>query len=157
MYSENDYIEAKSALKKFIILYGVFALAMIGAIVAALIIRVEWLSYTAAGVLTIASLFIWGNVGVRLYAWNRFLKDMRIGLEREVVGELASIDEDDSLKEGLEFRALRLLTGEESDKAGGRLLYVDASRFPLSANLGQKVCCKIFGSYLKEIKVLEED
>jgi hypothetical protein len=157
MYSENDYREANLALKKFDVLYIGFAVVMLGAIAAAMIIRTQWLAYAAAAILTISSLFLWGNYGIRLVAWSRFLKDLEKGLEHEIAGVIATIDEEDSLKEGLEFRAVHLLTGDDTDKIGGRLLYVDASRLPLPVSQGQKVNCKVFGNYLKEIQILEDN
>ena len=156
MYSEKDYNDAKSTLRNFILLYGLMAAILLGLFVADQFWRMIWLSYVSAGVLAIASVFLWGNIGVRLICWNRFLNEMRAGLERTATGVIATIDEEDAIKEGLEFRALRLMTGEESDKAGGRLLYVDASRFPLEAEVGQTVSCRIYGNYVKEIEVLEE-
>lgn len=157
MYTEKEYAEARSALIWFIALYCVLAAVLLGAIVAAVIFRLEWLAYVAAGILAVATLFLWGNFGVRLVAWNRFLKDIETGLEHSAEGVIDSIDEDIAVKEGLEFRALRLMTGEETDKAGGRLIYVDASRFPLKAGIGQKVRCMLFGNYIKEIIVSEDE
>lgn len=157
MYTEKDNAEAKSALTRFIVLYCVLAAAMLGAIVADLFIRLEWLTYVAAGILAVASIFLWGNFGFRLITWNRFLKDLGSGINRSAAGVIAAIDEGIAVKDGLEFRALHLMTGEETDKAGGRLLYVDISRFPIKAGIGQKVCCSLFGSYVKEITIAEDD
>lgn len=157
MYSEKDYRDGKTGLRNFILLYCLMAAILIGLIVADQFWRMIWLSYASASLLAIASLFLWGNFGVRLVCWNRFLKEMKVGLERSAAGVIATIDEDEAVKEGLEFRALRLLTGDETDKAGGRLLYVDASRFPLPAGIGQKVNCKIYGNFIKDIEILEED
>lgn len=156
MYSEAEYAQSKAAMKRFILVLSAVVLALAGAMVAALILDVEWLVYVSASVLTLASLFLWGNFGSRLFCWNRFLREMKIGLEREATGIIASIDEEQATKEGIEFRAVRLFTGEESDKAGGRLLYADVSRFPLPATVGQKVRCRIYGNYIKAIDVTEE-
>lgn len=157
MYTQTEFSAARGAMKRFVLLYATLAIVMLGFIVYALIARVEWLTYVAAGLLAASSLFLWGNIGARLYCWNRFLKEMQRGLERQAEGIVASIDEDETTKEGLEFRALRLFTGESSDKAGGRLLYVDSSRFPLQAKPGDKVKCKLFGNYIKEINASVEE
>jgi signal transduction histidine kinase len=156
MNTDRDITEASLAFRKFILGYGILALLLLGALVGGLVWRMDWLAYVSIAVLAVASLFLWGNFGIRLIAWNRFLKEMRIGLERTISGMIASIDEDEAMKEGLEFRALRLMTGEESDKAGGRLLYVDASRFPLPACVGQTVSCRLFGNYVKDIMSSED-
>ncbi len=156
MYSEKDTLDAAAKQKKFILLFSTAAAILIGLIVADQFWRLLWLSYVAAGLLAVASIFLWGTIGIRLYCWRRFLRDMNAGLERTVNGVIGSIEEDETTKEGIEFRALRLLTGDESDKAGGRILYVDASRFPLKAHVGQNVACRIFGNYVKEIEILEE-
>ena len=158
MYSEKEVAESGSALKKFIALYGVIAAVLLAVLVIDQFqfMRMGWPSYVSAGLLAIVSLFLWGNYGVRLVAWRRFLTEMKKGLERSVSGTIASIDKEENVKEGLEFRALRLFTGEDSDKAGGRLLYVDVSRFPLPVDVGQKVDCMLFGNYIKDIKTSEE-
>lgn len=156
MYTETDYSGAKKALNRFILLYSFFAVIMLGLMTMAFIERIAWLAYVAAGFLAVASLFLWGIFGARLVCWHRFLREMERGLEREIDGIVATIDEEEATKEGLEFRAFRLMTGESSDKAGGRLLYVDSSRFPLSVKPGQKVSCMLYGNYIKSIKLLEE-
>lgn len=156
MYTDREYLESKSALNAFTAVFSAAALLLLGAMVFGLVAGTQWLVYAAACVLAVGALFIWGNFGARLFCWNRFLKEMRIGLEREITGVVASIDEEEAVKEGIEFRGIRLFTGEDSDKAGGRLLYVDSTRFPLPAVVGQKVHCRIFGNYVKAITVLEE-
>jgi hypothetical protein len=155
MYTDADFSGAKTSLNRFIALYALLAALLLGLFAYSLVERIVWLAYAAAAAFVLATLFLWGNFGGRLVAWRRFLRDMRAGLEREVTGVIASIDGQEALKEGLEFRALRLFTGEESDKAGGRLLYVDSSRFPLPAGPGQKVRCRLFGNYVKGISMLE--
>lgn len=157
MYTQADFDGAKTMLKRFVLLYAALAVILLGLATYAVVGRIEWLMYVAVAVLTAASLFLWGNFGVRLFCWNRFLREMQRGLERDVEGVVASIDEEEAAKEGLEFRAMRLMTGESSDKAGGRLLYVETSRFPLKAQPGQKVNCRLYGNYVKDITVLGEE
>ncbi len=157
MYTQTEYTEAARAMRRFVLLYSLFAAALLGLLVFALVAAVEWLTYVSAGMLAVGSLFLWGNFGVRLFCWNRFLSEMKRGLERETEGVIASIDEEEATKEGLEFRALHLFTGESSDKAGGRLLYVDSSRFPLQVKPGEKVKCRLYGNYIKEITALGEE
>lgn len=156
MYSEKDTLDAATKQRRFFLLFSLIAAILIGLVVADQFWRLLWLSYVAAGLLAVVSIFLWGTIGIRLFCWSRFLREMNAGLERTAEGVISSIEEDETTREGLEFRALRLLTGDESDKAGGRILYVDASRFPLKAHVGQNVECRIYGSYVKEIEVLEE-
>ena len=100
MYSEKDYRDAKTGLRNFILLYCLMAAILIGLVVADQFWRTNWLSYASASLLAIASLFLWGNFGVRLVCWNRFLKEMEIAnislTEDELrtfVSELKSADE----------------------------------------------------------------
>jgi hypothetical protein len=157
MYTDKDFIEANAALKKFVALYFVLAALLLVLYLYSMFTRIEWIGYVSALVLVLASLFLWGNFGGRLVCWRRFLHDMRQGLEREASGIIATVDDEVAQKEGLDFRVLRLLTGDETDKAGGRFLYVDTSRFPLPAGPGRKVRCMLFGNYIKEMTVLEEE
>lgn len=157
MYTDEEYAQSKTALTRFIALFFLLAALFAAVFVYSLFTRVEWLAYASAAFTVLVTLFLWGNFGGRLVCWRRFLRDMRQGLEREATGVISSIEDGEAQKEGLEFRALRLLTGDETDKAGGRLLYVESSRFPLPAGPGQKVWCRLFGSYIKEMKVLEEE
>jgi len=155
MYTDADFLGAKTSLKWFISLYALLAALLLGLFAYSLVARIMWLTYAAAACFALASVFLWGAFGVRLAAWRRFLRDMQAGMEREVEGVISSIGDSDTQKEGLEFRAFRLMTGDESDKAGGRLLYVDSSRLPLPAGPGQKVLCRLFGNYVKDIRVME--
>jgi hypothetical protein len=157
MYTDEDYKSSKLTLKRFIAAYAALSVLSLGALAYSLLVRVEWLAYASAVVFVLVTLFLWGNFGGRIVAWRRFLKDMRAGLEREATGVVLSIDDNEALKEGLEFRAVRLMTGDETDKAGGRLLYVDSSRFPLPVSLGQRVCCRLFGNYIKDMTAVEEE
>lgn len=157
MYTDEEFSASKKALGWFIALYCALSALLLGLFAHSLAARVEWLAYASIAVLVLETLFLWGNFGGRLVAWRRFLRDMQAGLEREAAGVIASIDGEEAMKEGLEFRAMRLMTGDETDKAGGRLLYVDASRFPLPAGPGQRVRCMLFGNYVKDITLLEEN
>jgi hypothetical protein len=157
MYKDEEFSGSKKALGWFIALYCAFTALLLGLFIYSLVARVEWLAYVSIAILVLETLFLWGNFGGRLVAWRRFLRDMQAGLEREATGVIASIDDEEAFREGLEFRAMRLMTGDETDKAGGRLLYVDVSRFPLPAGPGQRVRCKLFGNYVKDITVLEEN
>jgi ABC-type nickel/cobalt efflux system permease component RcnA len=156
MYTEADFIGSKTALSRFMALYSAIAVLLVTVFVYSILGRVEWLAYASAIVLGVVSLFLWGNFGGRLLCWRRFLTDMQQGLEKEAAGYILSIDDGETTKEGLEFRALHIMTGDETDKAGGRLLYVETSRFPLNVTLGQKVRCRLFGNYVKDIEPLEE-
>jgi hypothetical protein len=156
MYTDEDYSGSKKALNWFVALYCGLSVLLLGLFVYSLAARVEWLAYASIAAFVLETLFLWGNFGGRLMAWRRFLKDMQAGLEREATGVISAIAGEDALKEGLEFRAMRLITGDDTDKAGGRLLYVDASRFPLNASPGQRVRCMLFGNYVKDITLLEE-
>ena len=157
MYNENDTLIAKSALKRFIVIYSIIAALMLGGIVTFIVLRMEWPLYTLVMLLTLLSVFLWGNIGVRLVSYHRFLKDVNRGLEKEAIGIVASIDAEEAVKEGIEFRGLHLIVGDETDKIGGRLLYIDSSKFPIKASVGQKVRCKLFGYYVKDLEILEDE
>jgi hypothetical protein len=81
---------------------------------------------------------------------------MREGRESIVQGVLAEMDEESTTKDGVEFRALHLLVGDETDKQGGRLLYADVSRLPLPVQVGQSMRVTLYGNFIKDIQPLEE-
>jgi hypothetical protein len=155
MYTQADLMRADASFRKFIALFLLAAAAPAGLFVFSVRARIEWLAYASAAWMPLALIFIWGNYGVRIAAHRRFLHDMLAGLEKEASGTIAAIDKVDTQRDGLEFRAFHLMTGEDSDKAGGRLLYIESGMLPLPAGPGQKVSCRTFGGYVKDIKVLE--
>ena len=156
MYLQSDFQQAKSAFMRFLTLYAVLGALVLAGIVTCLIIRQAMPLYVLAGVFTVVTIFLWGIFGGRLRSYWRFLREMSVGRESEAQGLLASMDDHNSFKDGVEFRGLRLIVGDETDKQGGRLLYVDSSRLPLQAQIGQTVRVKLYGNYLKDIQPLED-
>ncbi len=156
MYTQTDTDKAKRAFLIFLIGYTVFAVLCVALLVMALTTRLVWLNVLSTFVLAAGSVFLWGLFGIRIIIWRRFLRDLVIGTEHEIAGEIGSIEEETAHKDGLDCRAVHLLTGEESDKAGGRILYVELSRFPLPIAPGQKIRCKLFGNFVKDLRIEEE-
>ncbi len=156
MYTQTDTDKANRAFLLYLIAYTVFAGLCVALLVVALTTRQAWLNALAAFVLAAGSVFLWGFFGVKLIVWRRFLRDLIIGTEHEIAGEIGSIDEETSHKDGLDCRAVHLLTGEDPDKSGGRVLYVELSRFPLPIAPGQKIRCKLFGNFVKDLRIEEE-
>lgn len=155
MYQESDYNHVQSLRTRYITIYAIIAALVLAGIVACLVLRIEWPLYVIAAVFTVASVFFWGVFGSRVNTYWRFLKDMRTGRESTAEGILSSIEEQDTTKDGMEFRTVRLMVGDETDKQGGRLLYVDSTRLPLPVQPGQKVAMKLYGNFIKDIQALE--
>ncbi len=156
MYLQSDFQQAKTALTRFVAVYATLCMLVLAGVVTFLILRLAMPLYILTGVFTVVTIFLWGIFGGRLHAYWRFLREMSVGRESETQGVLASMDDHNSYKEGVEFRGLRLFVGDETDKQGGRLIYVDSSRLPLPVQIGQAVRVKLYGYYLKDIKPLED-
>lgn len=156
MYTQTDTDKANRAFLLFLIAYAVFAALCVALLVFALVGRLAWLNALGAFLLAVGSVFLWGCFGIKLIVWRRFLRDLRIGTEHEIDGQIGAIEEETAHKDGLECRAVHLLTGEDSDKAGGRVLYIELSRFPLPIVPGQKIHCLLFGNFIKDLHIEEE-
>ena len=156
MYLQSDFQKAKTALTRFVAIYATLCVLALAGVVTFLILRLAMPLYVLAGVFTVVTIFLWGIFGGRLRAFWRFLREMSVGRESEAQGGLASMDDHNSYKDGVEFLGLRLFVGDETDKQGGRLLYVDSSRLPLPVQIGQTVRVKLYRNYLKDIQPLED-
>lgn len=155
MYQESDYNQVHSLRTRYITIYAIIAALVLAGFVACLILRIAWPLYVIAAVFTVASVFFWGVFGSRVNSYWRFLKDIRTGRESIAEGILSSIEEHDTTRDGVEFRTVRLMVGDDTDKQGGRLLYVDSSRLPLPMQPGQRVAVKLFGNFIKDIQTLK--
>lgn len=155
MYQESDYAKVQTLRARYVTVYFIVSAMVLAGIVACLILRVAAPLYVISTVFTIASVFFWGMFGSRLNSYWGFLRDMRDGRESAAQGTLVSIAEHDTTRDGLEFRAMRLMVGDETDKQGGRLLYVDSSRLPLDVQPGQGVAVRLYGNFVKDIRAIE--
>ena len=152
MYSEKDFTDIQSRIRKVLIVLLPLLAVILAAYVYALANRVAWLAY-AAGVL----LFIAGCYGIVDWLWPNvrykgFLQDMQSGLSREMRGTVVEIAGQAELQDGAQVLPVRILLADEDDE---RIVYLNASKAADFPGPGTPVALKCYGRHIKEVERLQ--
>ena len=171
MYSEKDLSESNGKIRKnWLVLTPVLA-ALLAAYVYGLAARVKWVSMVAGPLLFVAACF-----GFLAYLWPNmryrgFLRDMEMGLSRDVKGTILSISEAAELQDGAMVLPVRvkldapeethtssLAERLEAEGAEGnrdeRIVYLNATKRALFPGVGSDVVLHCFGRHIKAVEAL---
>ena len=171
MYSEKDLNEINGKIRKNWLVLGPILALLLAAYVYGLAGRVKWLAMAAGPLLFVAACY-----GFLAYLWPNmryrgFLRDMDIGLSRDVRGTILSISETAELQDGAMVLPVRvkLETAEEThtsslaerlgaeaaeDSRDERIVYLNASKragFPAE---GANVVLHCYGRHVKAVETL---
>ena len=171
MYSDKDMAEINVRIRKnWLVLTPVLAL-LLAAYVYGLSARVQWVSMVAGPLLFVAACF-----GFLAYLWPNlryrgFLRDMEMGLSRDVKGTILSISEAAELQDGamvLQVR-VKLDTPEEThtsalaerleaegaeDNRDERIVYLNATKRAGFPGVGSDVVLHCYGRHIKAVEAL---
>ena len=176
MYSDKDMAEINVRIRKnWLVLAPVLAL-LLAAYVYGLSARVKWVSMVAGPLLFVAACF-----GFLAYLWPNlryrgFLRDMEMGLSRDVKGTILSIGDtaepqDGAMvlpvhvelapeategREAMRASALaeRLEAEGDEDTRNERIVYLNASKRDGFPEPGTEVVLRCFGRHVKAVETL---
>ena len=148
MYTEQDLVQIRHRIRKYcLILLPVVAVLLAG-YVACMILRVQ-AGAMAAGILTFsACCFAWAMYIYPCIRYLSFLKDMREGLTREMVGSIVEVSGQEDLQDGVRVLPVRIFLESERDE---RIVYLDASKAKGFPAPGAQVRLLCFGRHIKEV------
>ena len=158
MYTQTDVERIQKMDRNFRI--GVCVAAGIGlaAFVVCTILRLHVAGYVLAAVLAIGMTLAWGLFGMPIRAYKRFLAEVFAGKARIEQGIVLAVGEELNIQNGLEMRDINFLDDEDAaaDREKGRLLLFDWALGEFPAKPGQRVELELRGSYIKELRILDE-
>ncbi|MDR1569382.1 MAG: hypothetical protein LBS72_02700 [Oscillospiraceae bacterium] len=104
-----------------------------------LIARVQWATMVVSALAGGLAIFLWGMKVTPVLCYRRHLRDIGEGLSRSAVGRAARIDEDVSLRDGIECYAIIINIGDPKNPEDERLYYWDAQKGAPPFSTGDKV------------------
>ena len=148
LYNDTDYKEVNTTMRKFIIQFLVATVIYVAIFVLSCLFRIAWPGYVFGCLWAVYAVFSWGMIGSRIRKYRHFLRDIAIGLDREILGTVDSIDEDVCVRQGLEFYAIDLILSKSDPKDPGRRIYYDAAKGRPPFEIGEEVRLLLFGNFL---------
>ena len=171
MYSEKDLNEINDRIRKNWLALAPILAALLGAYIYGLEARVKWLAMAAGPLLFVAACF-----GFLAYLWPNlryrgFLRDMQMGLSRDVRGTIVSIGEaaepqdgamvlpvrvalDDAEETHASSLSERLELHDAEDTSAERIVYLNASKRAGFPGPGSRVALHCFGRHIKAVEAL---
>ena len=148
MYSEDDFraIDRRIARCRIALIPVLAAFAALAAL--GYVKRVKWLALGGLALLAAAAFF-----GVAFFLWpclryRGFLRDMREGLSREMVGSVVSVADAPEPQDGARVLPVHILLTEERDE---RIIYLNASKRDKIPPVGTEARFKLYGRHIREI------
>lgn len=132
MYTQNEYEQLSEEIRKRWIIYAVPALIFAALQVYSLTIRNEVMTTTLGILICFWSIFYISTQIVPLIRYRTHIHNMLHGITHSVHAVFESLDADDSVVEGVSYRAMHVLCKDENGDDYERLFYWDLQK-PLPA------------------------
>ena len=153
MYSEDDFraIDRRIARCRIALIPVLAAFAALAAL--GYVKRVKWLALGGLALLAAAACF-----GIAFFLWpclryRGFLRDMREGLSREMVGSVVSVADAPEPQDGALVLPVHILLTREQDE---RIVYLNASKREQLPPPGTEVRLRLYGRHIREVLPAEE-
>ena len=118
LYSEKDYQQISSQLKKRCLVLGIVLAALLAVFIVSLANRVEWLSIASLFLLCAAAIFIIDLFCLPLVRYRKLIRSALSGRTHTATLEFERLEEKTSMVDGVRCRELLFLG--EPDKHGTR-------------------------------------
>lgn len=130
MYSEKDLTSIGEQFRKRLLLWLLPLLLLVAALVYSLVIRQEVLTIAVFVLMCWLVIFAWGLSLAPVRAYQRYIRDLLHGRQREMSGVFKGFDQDSVLRDKVRYQPLMLNVGDLAEPNDDRLLYWD-SNLPL--------------------------
>lgn len=127
MYSEEDLISIGAQLRKRLLAWLAPLLLLLALLVYSLAIRHEVFTIAVFAMICWLAIFAWGVSLSPVRAYQRYLRDLLSGRQREMTGVFKGFDRDSVLRDRVRYQPLMLNVGDVEDPKDDRLLYWDAN------------------------------
>ena len=153
MYSEQDLKIIDGKIRKNFAVLTPIVVAILAVYIYALHVRIEWLAMAMGAVLFIA--LCYGIVAYLIpnISYHNFLRNMQLGLSRELRGTILSISDQAEMQDGARVLPVHLMLTEEQDE---RIVYLNASKREQLPPPGTEVRLRLYGRHIREVLPVEE-
>lgn len=151
MYSEQDYIDIDSRIRRNHLIGLPVLAALMALFVASLIVRIQWLAAVSAIAFACAACFGFTYFQLPCLRYRSFLRTLKEGLSREMTGEIVSVADDAEMQDGARVLHVHIMLEKEQDE---RIVYLNASKRDGFPPIGTRVKLKLCGRHIRAAEVL---
>lgn len=153
MYSEKDTLEINRRIRRYRLLLLPVLAVLAALCVVGYVRRVKWLALGGLALLAAAGCFGFIFFLLPCLRYQAFLRDMREGLSREMVGSVVSVSDQAEPQDGAMVYPVHLLLTEEQDE---RIVYLNASKRDGMPPVGTEARFRLYGRHIREIVPVEK-
>lgn len=127
MYTEQDYADICSQIKRRWLLLSIPALLLLAGVIVSFVFRIRWLTIGLSLLLGAGAIFCYGLLLAPLMAYKRHLNDVLHGRTRTTTGAFKEMEEVAVDRDGVKYYPMMLSVGNMDDPEDDRLFYYDAN------------------------------
>ena len=127
MYTEQDYQDISSQLRRRWIALIIPAALLLGGVVVSFIFRVKWLTEALSILLGAGFIFFYGMFISPVNAYRKHLDEVLHGRVRQTTGSFKEMEEQTVMRDGVCYYPMMLSVGDPNDPEDDRLFYFDAN------------------------------
>lgn len=127
MYTEQDYADICSQLKRRRLALGVPALMLFAAVIVSFVIRIKWLTMALSVLLGAGCIFSYGLLLSPVIAYKKHLDEVLHGKVRSTTGAFKEMETQAVMRDGVQYYPMMISVGDMEDPEDDRLFYYDAN------------------------------
>ena len=154
MYTQSELDKLNVDLRKRWIIYAIPAVILLGLQVYSLIVRSEPMTIVLAVLLCFWSIFYISLQIVPLMRYRTHVQSVLHGITHTVRAVFQQFDSDDSLVDGVNYRAMHVLCQNENGDDYGRLFYWDLQKTMPAYEKGQALEITYHDREIADIRTL---
>lgn len=150
MYSTDDVVEVTKQKKSFLIKACIFTAVLLVFIIWTAVLRKKLITEFLTIIWVFVLIFFWGTEGSKIFAYNRFLRDIFNGITRECTGIWDRVSKQKVTRERIDFWEIIIISdGSE------RVVYYDEKKQLPDIKKGDHVAVKTFANYAIQIDKID--
>ena len=127
MYTEQDYTEIRSQIRRRSLALGVPAAVMLAGVIVSFVFRIKWLTMGLSVLLGAFCIFGYGMLLYPVRAYGRDVDEVLHGRVRSTTGAFKEMEEQAVLREGVRYYPMMISVGDMENPEDDRLFYYDAN------------------------------
>lgn len=151
MYTEQDRVEIRQRIKKYSLILAAMLVVLIAGYVASMIVRTQVGAMVTGVLIWAVILFMWTLFLHPCIRYRAFLRDMELGMSREVRGSVVEVSSQEDLQDGVRVLPVRIQLADEDDE---RIVYLNVSKAEGFPAAGTDVKLSCYGRHIKEVAAL---
>ena len=127
MYTEQDYEDICSQVKRRWMALGVPALVLLGLVIVTFVFRIKWLTMALSVLLGAYCIFCYGMLLSPVIAYRKHLDEVLHGKVRSTTGAFKEMETQAVMRDGVKYYPMLISVGDMEDPEDDRLFYYDAN------------------------------